>query len=180
MTFFANSGIAWPNLEQITAEAGAKSLDGASDLWAMLSIMESPDGASFGERPEGRAKDAARKFEEAAMLYSKIIDEVDDTALPEFTRGELELAAVENRRYDPAYIFEFRGGASARDLYREIRMRLETLASGIASLDLRGKRADAAPQVFQIMRDWESLAVLGRIVAVANRRGAYDLRRGGP
>lgn len=171
MTFFANSGVAWPNLQLDTAVAGQMSLEAASDMWALVAMLENPRGAVTSFNLTDRAADAGNKFKEAADQYRKIAARVDDKALPALSPAELDLASLDG---DTAREFgqdsvQSRLMPSPRSLYEQLAKRLETLASRLMGLNFQ-KADDLHPGVFKLMRDWESLTTLGRLIAVANLR----------
>jgi len=179
MTFFANSGVAWPKLEQITQKAGQRSFEAASELWGVLASIE---GSQADSKPDGgytaeRIYRLSNSLKEVARQYREVAEQTDDRYASSLSLAEFELAAIlpsgryERRLYDLPYYRYFDEDVSVRDLYRELATRLEILAAQLAALEPTSReKEDLAPQVFQIMLQWEQLAVLGRLIAVMNRR----------
>lgn len=185
MTFFANSGVAWPKVEYLTRSAGTRSLDAASQIWKMLADLEAPDADQrYPER--GDLFRCAEMLESASTSYYEIADDLGNETAPRMTPAELELAAVSIppryayyperffRPTDPFYdLFFGEPDISVAALYHEMAQRASTLAGAIRTFDVEhDKRTDLAPQAFQMMKQWEMLATLGRIIAVLGRRRA--------
>ena len=168
MTFFANSGISWPNLHTITSDAGSKTLDAASDLLEILAALEGDTDKDL----QTIKNNASRKLDKAITLYKKILDDVDDVPLAPLSTAEYELASIEHFPPFPIYPPYTRDGylGSPRQLYSEIIVRLQTLSSRLTDFDVAKPKEQLAYQAFQLMHDWERLAILARIIAVANRR----------
>jgi hypothetical protein len=157
---------------QITAQAGAQSLDAGSDLWAIFRDLE-----GYGSPPDivNRAQATANKLRNAAELYRGVLAQVGDESIAPLSPAELEVAAFDLFEFDFSYYpFARRnilsGLDTPREFYQELITRLQTLAASLANLNLFGSKESLAPTAFQIMRLWERLAVLARVIAVINRR----------
>jgi hypothetical protein len=175
MTFFANSGVAWPNVELITRQAGEKALQGGSRLWQFLAGLEGRSPDSRGESDErGDRITNTELLRDAAQGYRAVIDQIDGGLVAELSLAEMELANIGPYPFYyygfPYPDFDRRGPVSVRDLYNELALRLEVLASHIISFEPQRDKRDLAPQTFLLMRQWEALATLARIIAVLNRR----------
>ena len=171
MTFFANSGVAWPKFEQETREAGTESLDAASRIWKILAALEDRDGRNV-EREEFTK--CAKSLQHASDIYNKVAIELRYEKVASITPAELDLAALHHPYYD-GNIFFYKmfiedSDISVGRLYDELAQRTAHLAASIRAFEVERDNADLAPQAFQLMKQWEILAVLGRVVAVLNRR----------
>ena len=99
MTFFANSGVTWPNIEHETREAGAKSLDAASRIWKILAALE--DRENHSPKQEDLVS-CAYSLQSASDIYSKIADQLKHETVEGITPAELDLAAL---NVPPRYIY---------------------------------------------------------------------------
>lgn len=175
MVFFANSGIAWPRFEEKTRHAGASSLEAAGSLWKVFAALE-------GGRLEGLVTDelveVANTLEVAATTYADVAVALKGVSVKGLTDREFELAGLPPRRYRyHEEIFWFWEVTDRRQLpighlYLELSRRLEILSRAVRGFEPMHERRDLAPQVFDMMAQWEMLAVLARIIAVLNRREA--------
>jgi hypothetical protein len=180
MTFFANSGVAWPNSYQTTREAGQRALEAGAYLWHFLGILEGRDPAAPGPVDNEERLIAANMLKEVSMRYYDIADkEIGDMLVPELSPAEMELANIPQQRW-----FDYRGTrypyeypypgigrpVPVRELYRDLALRLQTLSSHLSSLESRQAKEDLAGQAFLLMGQWEAVAILARIIAVLNRR----------
>jgi hypothetical protein len=178
MTLFANSGVAWPTLEEATRLAGARSLDAFSQIWQVLADLEGRRERSFGTSD---LLPSAESLQEASSAYARIAEELRGVIIDRMTPAELDIAGINvpSRRLlysDPDYWSHsfFRlfleNGVQLGSLYRELAQRTANLASSIRAFEVRRPNADLAPQAFQLMQQLETLAILGRAVAVLNQR----------
>ena len=180
MTFFANSGIAWPKLEQQTREAGADSLEGGSQLWMLFARLER--GAPEPGNRDAIAQ-AAEQLDRASNVYRSIAAQLDGQIVDGLSPSELELAAVRVRptSYDEEWALdrlERMRHIPIAESYRELSRRLRTLASNLRAFAPNREDTDLAPSVFGMMRQWEMIASLARIIAVVSRRS--NISRSGP
>ncbi|WP_321870688.1 hypothetical protein [Burkholderia ubonensis] len=181
MTFFANSGVAWPKVEYLTRDAGTRSLDAASQIWKLLADLEALDQRHPEQSDIFRC---VQNLELASKSYYEIANLLGNEMVSSMTPAEIELAAVtippryayyperffypNDRFYD---LFLGDGDISVAALYREMAQRMSALAIAIRTFDVdHDERANLAPQAFQMMKQWEMLATLGRIIAVLGRR----------
>ncbi|TAU55739.1 hypothetical protein ELI43_24380 [Rhizobium leguminosarum] len=166
MTFFANSGVTWPNLEHLTSEAGALSLEAASELLSIVSKLEKE------ETTENRSKEisaTSKKFRDASKLYKSIVTQISvDAEFSYIAQSEMELANVSTYPWISEDLINF--PLSTREAYRDISVRLDTLAATITDISFDKQKVDLAPLIFRLMGDWERLSAIARIVAVLNRR----------
>lgn len=174
MTLFANSGVAWPRHEQETKEAGKKSLESASQIFQILANMES--GTEFNQSSELDRTRCAEGLEQASMIYKRVAESLSGEAAMRLTGSEFELAGV-NELWRGFWGDEFysvrrpyTGQIPIDELYRDLSHRLIRLASAIRQIDLSVSAFDAAPQVFQILRQWELISTLSRLIATLGRR----------
>jgi hypothetical protein len=174
MTLFANSGVAWPKHEPETKDAGAKSLDAASGLFRILATLEAGP-----QSPQSLDYELARCVEslnEAARIYASVGDSLAGEVVRPLTPSEFELAALP--RYQRRYIdddfydrrFPYRGAMPIGELYADLAHRLSRLASSIKTLKTSERSFDLAPQVFEILKLWESVSTLSRLIATLGRR----------
>lgn len=174
MTFFANSGVAWPKLQFETQNAGSASLRAASRLWSLFSVLESGDrGALQSIDIAG----CARELNDASAIYHKIAADLRHVEAEPLTPAEIEVAALPHLPYSsydaPWLLFPLLNGRRSIDigaLYLELAQRSETLSAAVRTLPFERDELDLAPWVFDMMRQWEFLSVLGRALAVLNRR----------
>jgi len=173
MVFFANSGTTWPNLEHLTQEAGHDALDGASKLWRALALIEGRE-LTLTEKDEEREKlaGAASQLRNAARLYRDVESKISNGLTEKLSPAEIDLAALVNvtSHDSPFYDLFLLNYINVQKLYNEIAIRLEILASGIAFFDPGREKNELSPQVFQMMKQWDCLSTLGRVIAVLNRR----------
>jgi hypothetical protein len=175
MVFFANAGIAWPKLEDISRRAGESALHAGAHLWRMFAILE---GAKNGI-DDGKGSEAQRQcvasLKEASDLYQKVMTSIDDRHVV-IRPSDLELAAVDVQSYsgfEPFSLtktFYFGDSIRMRDLYSELMQRIGMLANDVELFDIKRKTIQVAPSAFRMMRQWETLAILGRLIAALNRR----------
>jgi hypothetical protein len=91
MTFFANSGVAWPNSYQSTREAGQRALEAGARLWQLLGIIEGRDPASVDGTDEQRLMIAAM-LKEVSGRYREIANkELNDSSVPGLSLAEMDL-----------------------------------------------------------------------------------------
>jgi hypothetical protein len=178
MTFFANAGVKWPTIQSELRQAGTYALSGGADLWQLLSEIEGwqSDKVTTHVKEETIKKRCLQELQNAADTYSSGIKTIggDDIVAP-FTLAELGLAAVPFN-YDglDGYVFRdgsiFRGVVTTRDLYNLLIARIRHLSSQVETLDLKSDRRNLTYQVFRIMREWESVSSIARVIAVVNLR----------
>lgn len=174
MTLFANSGVAWPRHEQETKEAGKNSLESASLIFQILAKMES--GTDFNQASEFDLTRCAEGLEQASKTYKRVAESLSGEVAQRLTGSELELAGVseqwrwfiDDEFYDLR--FPYRGQIPVGELYRDLSHRLLRLANAIRQLNFGASAFDAAPQVFQILRQWELISTLSRLIATLGRR----------
>lgn len=178
MTFFANSGIAWPKYEEDSRRAGTMSLDAISQVWQLFASLEARSERFDGNVDGSSVSHSADSFQKAAGTYYRMADGLEDVFIDHLSGAEVELAGINlpNRRfYDGPYsdwlgdLFS-RGSIPIGRVYKELAQRAEHLSSSIRAIEIRRDNSILAPQVFQIMKQLETLAILGRIVAVLNLR----------
>ncbi|HEU0217781.1 MAG TPA: hypothetical protein VFQ90_14080, partial [Stellaceae bacterium] len=78
MTFFANSGLRFPNLAHPTQEAGTRALEGAGEIWHFLSGIENLTGDAPGELQMHKSN-AIGSLEKALSIYKSVIENVTPT-----------------------------------------------------------------------------------------------------
>jgi hypothetical protein len=174
MTLFANSGVAWPRHEPETKDAGAKSLEAASGLFRILGTLEADSQAA--QPMEFEIGRCAESLNEAAQIYTRVAESLAGELVSPLTPSEIELAAVP--RYQRRYIdddfyeppFRYRGPVPIGELYRDLAHRLSRLASAVRMLNTSERNFDLAPQVFEILKLWESVSTLARLIATLGRR----------
>ena len=178
MTLFANSGVAWPRHEAETKDAGQKSLEAASGLFRILASLEAESHpAKLGDYELNRC---AESLDQAAQIYARVGDELSREAVRQMSASEFELAAIP--RYRRGYADEefevspypYRGRLLVGDLYKDLSHRLRRLASAIRALKTSERSFDLAPQVFDMLRLWESISSLARLIATLGRRTAQS------
>lgn len=185
MTFFANAGIVLPELGQQTADAGASSLRAISTLWNAFANLE---GGHWDSDVDTKALlENAGALWNASRIYHEIAIQTRDTTVDQITPAELDLAGVnvpwsffdESFRWWSGTFFALflDDPINIGNLYNEVAQRNETLASTISgfasstrTFGIEQKYDYLAPQAFQIMKQIEALAILGRIISVLNRR----------
>jgi hypothetical protein len=166
MTFFANSGAKFPNLEQPTREAGSRALRGAADLWRLFATIEGrSDGA--GEDDERIIKACIENLTRSLDIYKSIISNIS-TEDARLSPAEMELANI-GPSWEGDWYYTLPPW-DLRRLYTEIVRRLEMLISQLHAFEVRLNKENLVQQVFSMMRQWETLARLGRVIAVVNRR----------
>ena len=178
MTFFANTGITWPELKQETLDAGAASLQAASLLWRVFAGLEYREMSPERRELEGEIRKdlsaCAESLRMASKIYRRVADKLQEETLSPLTPAELDLASLRAPfRYDGDPLFDLYSSQpriSVGALYLELSQRTANLAAAVATFEIDHGGFDLAPQVFQMMRQWEALAALGRVVAVLNRR----------
>ena len=174
MTLFANSGVAWPRHEPETKDAGKKSLEAASDLFRILAALEGDSQTS--QLTDFDLVRCAESLDQAAQSYARVGDSLAGEVVKPLTRSEFELAAVPWywRRHigddfdEPPFLY--RGRVPIGDLYRDLSYRLSRLASAIRALKTSENSFDLAPQVFEMLKLWESVSTLARLIATLGRR----------
>jgi hypothetical protein len=166
VTLIGNAGIRWPELDEITREAGERALSAAAKLWQIFANVEGESKPGKSVTSPSDLETCAGQFLEAAGNYREML-RVLTTVETAFTIApvDAEIAAVNMDLVSP-----LTSGRDIRILYGELAFRLETLASQISAFDVRADKFDLAPQAFQMMRQWETAACLGRLVATLNRR----------
>ena len=174
MTLFANSGVAWPRYESETKEAGKKTFEAASGLFRILAVLEgevqSPQISEF------ELTRCAESLDQAARVYARVGETLAEETVKWLTPSEYELAGLPrySRRFveDDYYVspFLYRGEVSIGDLYRDLSHRLTRLAAAIRNLRVEGPNVDLAPQVFDVLRLWETVSTLARLIATLGRR----------
>ena len=179
MTFFANAGISWPNVEAQLREAGTLALDAGAHFWGFIAAMErwTPDGREDFKVAEHLRDVCVERLFRAADIYSSNLKSIDDIEVRELDPTEIEL--VDGLRPPLRYPIESRR-FHVRKLYELLIHRIRELAEKLAKLDVR-RRKEATPLVFQSMQHWERIATLARLIAVLNLRprAGSDGRSGG-
>lgn len=176
MTLFANSGVAWPRHEKETKEAGKKSLEAASQIFRILADMESRSESD--QVSQFDLNQSAEHLELAGKTYQRVAESLSGETTPRLTGSELELAGVNGqwRRFVDEDLYDlrfpYRGQIPIGELYRDLSHRLARLANAVRHLNVRGETFDVAPQVFHILRQWELISTLSRIIATLGRRSA--------
>jgi hypothetical protein len=178
MTFFSNSGVKFPNLEQPTRDAGQRALGAASDLWRLFAVIEGrEEDKEHNEAEIIRA--CSEKLMQSAAIYRTILNQIPDEYVSPLTPAEMELAGIwqywqfrlpEHRDY-------FMYHLNARNLYRDVILRLETLDAQLRTTVVGGNKRDLMRPVFSMMEQWEQLALLGRIIAIVNHRNLVGSER---
>lgn len=173
MTFFANSGVSFPDFRKETEFAGEQSLLAGSRLWKFFSQLE---GNKNREIDEGEINECINELLMAAKTYHGIALALKNEGVGPLTPAEIDLAALHGTQ--GYYDYRRFGGPDRADhipvgaLYLELAKRLSTLASALRGFD--PFRPDGlGMQVFQMMRHWEMAAGLGRVIAVLNARGQF-------
>ena len=170
MTFFANSGIAWPRLDQQTQEAGEKSLDAAARLFKVLAAIE-------GKRFFIGSDDldvCASELDRASSIYTEIAEGASNEYVKGLSPSEIEFAALplqRSYRNDPYFeLFLDHGKISIKDLYRELAQRASRLSSAVKIFNPNKEPLDLAGSAFQMMQLWDSMTTLARVIATLGRR----------
>jgi hypothetical protein len=179
MMFFANSGVAWPKLEQQTRQAGSDSLEAASHLWRFIARLERRQSEPIDLDD---LLQCIEQLDRASRAYSKIASELTGEIVGGLTDSEFE--AVGLRRGPYAYyddwslrsFLEEDVGVPIGYLYLDLSRRIELLASALRVFEPNREDRDLVPSVFGMMRQWERIATTGRIIAILNRRSATDGR----
>ena len=170
MTLFANSGVAWPNQERVTRDAGAKSLDAASAIFRALAAIESEAQPPFDSNLER----SSELLIDASNTYLAVSRQLSNEYVERLSPSELELAVLplQRRPYDdPLFeLFLNTHRISMQQLYAELSQRAERLSVAVKSLNVKQTATVIAPQVFQIFALWESMTVLARVIAILGRR----------
>jgi hypothetical protein len=169
MTFFANAGISWPNVEAQLREAGTQALDAGAHFWGFIAAMErwSPDGHEDFEVAEHLRDICIGKLLRAADIYSNNLKSIGDIQVRQLDQAEIEL--VDGLR-PPSDRFRIVGRSfNMRQLYEVLIQRIRELAQQLAHLEVR-RRKEITPLVFQNMQQWERIAMLARLIAVLNLR----------
>ena len=186
MTFFANSGVAWPDHESETASAGTQSLEAISQIWKLLSDLESRRDGSPIPTEVGPI---IEKLTGAAVVYSRIARSLEEVRPQVVSLAELELAGVQGYSFfDPGLARIFRRCLTSIRLsddnelkigylYSELAQRSDNLARSLRLVEVSRSNLDLAPQMFQIMSQIESWSELGRVIAVVNRRKGDSVER---
>jgi hypothetical protein len=171
MTFFANSGVAWPDVENETRQAGADSLRAASRLFDIFANLESGDTLSVSE---DEAVFCAEALKRTANTYQRIGTELRDATVPTNVLTQSEFADWFGPfpYVEETWLHDWSLGSSipVGAMFRELSKRADTLAATIRDLKPDIKAWDLAPTVFRIMKQWEALERLARFVAAVNRR----------
>jgi hypothetical protein len=169
MTFFANAGISWPNVEAQLREAGTQALDAGANFWAFISEMErwSADEVGDFEGAENLRNTCIKKLYEASDIYSNNLNSI----------GDIQVRALDPFEYNLVDGF-FRGSNGyftledpydVRTLYETLILLIRDLARQLAILDVK-RRKDITPLVFRSMQQWELITAHARLIAVLNSR----------
>jgi hypothetical protein len=175
MTFFANSGIAWPNYAVATQHAGTQSLEAFSEIWRLLAALEARGDQSVAYVDIDLTK-SAKSLESAGLTYETIAQTLRNVTIAALTPAEYELAGLTPFVVYPSYldasIYSLFAGKEIRpsQLYQELAQRTNTLAAFMKAFEPKRSNPDLVPQAFQFMRQLEVLSTLGRIIAVLNQR----------
>jgi hypothetical protein len=173
MVFFANSGNALPHLEQKTREAGASTLQAAAEFWQVLGDIEGR-ASDFAKRDSERERLqlCVDRLRNAATTYQSMLDQIPPDRLWEVSEAELQVAALDmpSLHQLPYYRPRHPRRVNLKHLYAELIEKLQRIADEILALDWGGSKEDLAPQVFILMRRWENLTNLGRLIVVVNHR----------
>ena len=172
MTFFANAGVKWPNLDTQLRDAGSIALSAGVDFWRLVKSLEGMEREYPIMHRQRFESESARDvccdaLDEAAELYSNIIDRVDDRKVFP-TENEISEAATD-------FSVDSVSKYSSRDLYKELRDKLLSFAGTLQELPLDGRRSDPrhlAPEIFKAMQQWEEIARIARLTSVVNQRVA--------
>lgn len=167
MTFFANSGVKFPNLEQPTREAGQRALEGAADLWRLFANIEGRIGETKPHEQSMRQV-ATANLEQALAIYRGIINDIPPQSVT-LSPAEIELIGG----YDVRFLHEWPHPAwqwDLRELYLELIKRLEILIGQLRSTEITAEKQHLVQPVFSMMKQWETLALLGRIISVVNQK----------
>jgi hypothetical protein len=170
MTFFSNSGVRFPNLEQPTRDAGQRALGAASDLWRLFAVIEGrEEGKEVNEAEIIRA--CNENLMQSAAIYRNILNQIPNEMVPTLTYTEMEFAGImQYPGYPPPYPEYSMGPLNLRSLYTEVISRLEGLAAQLRTIVVGGNKRDLMHPVFDMMEQWGKLSVLGRIIAIVNHR----------
>ena len=170
MTLFANSGVAWPNQERSTRDAGAKSLDAASAIFRALAAIEVGSQLPLDSNLER----SSELLLQASIIYATVSRQLSNEYSERLSPSELELAALplQRRPYDdPLFdLFTNTRRISMQQLYAELSQRAERLSVVVKSINVSQAATVVAPQVFQIFALWESMTILARVIAILGRR----------
>ena len=169
MTFFANAGINWPNVEAQLREAGTHALDGGAHFWGFITALErsSPDGGEDFRFAEQVRDICIRRLLEAADIYSANLKSIGDINVRQLDQSEVQL--IDGLR-PPSDRFLIEGRSlNVRQLYELLIRRIREFAEQVSNLDVRRPK-ELTPRVFQSMQHWERIAVLARLIAVLNLR----------
>lgn len=86
MTFFANSGVAWPRYEEEMRQAGAKSLDAISQTWRLFADLEGRREDVHVDTPT--LFRSAESLQEASSSYSLIAGHLRGVIVDPITPAE--------------------------------------------------------------------------------------------
>lgn len=164
MTFFANSGIQFPDLEERTRSAGTESLKGGAELLDVISILES-EGER--KRDRGQIDRISKSFVVASKTYEELSRSVGDRLLARPTDAEFALA-YGSRLW--SYYWGDRRAPGVSELYRDLSIRLAHLASSVTDINMEKSSRELVPLVFRIWNDWEETSSLARLISLLNRR----------
>lgn len=168
MTFFANSGVAWPKVEHETSQAGAEALSAASDIFSALAKIERGEDTDVAFPTT--MSDAGIKLQRAIDIYKHILLTFGDRVLPPLSPAEYELASIEPYwTYDELWRPDL-GLNTAHQLYSELIMRLTAVRSRALHFPTNKPKYDVAINAFELMLEWEKAARLARVISVFNRR----------
>lgn len=178
MSFFANSGVAWPQHENDTRRAGAQSLEAFSKVWHALADMERRGESTFSDV---ELSDTANSLQSAVQIYTQLAEEFRNINLDPMTPAEFDLAGLnlsmrefyDARLYlapESFYVLFLESRINLGKLYKELAQRTKNFASSLRAFEAQRSNVDLSPQVFQFMKQLEALAILGRVVAVLNQR----------
>lgn len=173
--FYANSGNSFPKLATQTTEAGAASLEAASEMFRLFAGLEARDRSDNGREPVSRDSidKCIDKLAQASKTYAEISEEVGPGEVKALGLDELDLARVDfNYNYARRWLIsEYRSDKlSIGDLYAELSRRSSRLASDLRVFAVERESRDLAGPVFELMYQWENMTAIARVVAVINRR----------
>lgn len=169
MTFFANSGAAWPDFDNETREAGSDALRAASRLFNIFANLESGESLTITRND---VETCARDLEGVAKTYESIARRLGPAAISGVMITDEEVAEwfgpfpfVESWPRD----WITGGSILIGAVFEELSHRARNLVSAIRAVEPNVKGRDLAPSVFRILAQWEALERLARFVAVVNR-----------
>jgi hypothetical protein len=141
MTFFANSGFKFPDLEQPTREAGRRTLGAASELWRIFSIIEGREEGRIEPEP-ALIRSCSEALVESASIYRGLLQQIPDEYVPALSRAEFELTAIRNYPSDIFYDSMPFSRNTVRAMYEEVIRRLDILAAELRVVGGGGNKRD--------------------------------------